>query len=79
MNAISCRQLKLNYTSGNIVANISNNNDRVAWVRASGGAALHEEHLSQEVLWLGPAKVAAAQGVVRHRGNQVGHLLMKYE
>ena len=79
MNATSYRQLQLNYTSGNIAANISNNNDGVVWVRAGGGAALHEEHLSQEVLWLGPAKVAAAQGVVRHRGNQVGQSLIKSE
>ena len=61
----NCRNLELNFTNG------SNDYDGVARIRAGGGAAMHEEDLSQEVLWLRPAEGAATQGVLRHRGNKV--------
>ena len=65
LNIHNCRNHELNFTNG------SNNYNGVARLRAGGGAAMHKEDLSQEVLWLRPAEGAATQGVLRHRGDKV--------
>ena len=69
-----CRQPQLYHTTNGSIA-VDVNYNRVLGVRAGGGAALHEEHLPTAVLWLGAAKVAATQGVLRHGSNQVMMLM----